>query len=291
VAELYDRFNSYTHHLGHLTKLKHPGIVEDFITAFEHSDFITKGMSNAFFREFFISSLKDEICAHVLMERPQTCLEATQRAKEAQNIVSSQTCKPSFPPCPKPTKYAPPATPLKIHKLTRDKMVERQLKGICYNCDDKYFPKHKCKEQNLFMVVTKDISKEDVVVPPMEELPSPFDLTPPSDPPYIDLVISLNSLTSFSTPQTLKLIGYIKNRKVIMLVVNVSTHNFIHCHISQEVNCYICVVNNFQIMIVNGGSMKCGGRCENVELQIVQYHLKSHIFAIDMGVYDIVLDA
>jgi hypothetical protein len=42
-------------------------------------------------------------------------------------------------------------------------------------------------------------------------------------------------------------------------------------------------------MIVNGGSMQCGGWCENVWLQIGQYHLKSHMFSIDMGGCDIVL--
>jgi hypothetical protein len=44
-------------------------------------------------------------------------------------------------------------------------------------------------------------------------------------------------------------------------------------------------------MIANGGSMKCGGRCENVHLQIGDYHLKSHMFAIDMGGCDIVFGA
>jgi hypothetical protein len=44
-------------------------------------------------------------------------------------------------------------------------------------------------------------------------------------------------------------------------------------------------------MISNGGSMKCGGRCENVCLQIGEYHLKSHLFSIDMGGCDIVLGA
>jgi hypothetical protein len=44
-------------------------------------------------------------------------------------------------------------------------------------------------------------------------------------------------------------------------------------------------------MIANGGSMKCGGCCENVHLQIGDYHLKSHMFAIDMGGCDIVLGA
>jgi hypothetical protein len=123
------------------------------------------------------------------------------------------------------------------------------------------------------------------------ESPEPTDMTPPSDPPEVEPVISLNALTRFSSPQTLKLIGYIKHRKVIILVDSGSTHNFIHRCISQETNFYICVVNNFQIMIVNGGSMKCGGRCENVCLQIGQYHMKYHMFSIDMGGCDIVLGA
>jgi hypothetical protein len=42
-------------------------------------------------------------------------------------------------------------------------------------------------------------------------------------------------------------------------------------------------------MIANGGSMKCGGCCENVCLQIGHYNLKSHMFSIDMGGCDIVL--
>jgi hypothetical protein len=35
--------------------------------------------------------------------------------------------------------------------------------------------------------------------------------------------------------------------------------------------------------------MKCGGHCEKVFLQIGRYHLKSHMFSIDMGGCDIVL--
>jgi hypothetical protein len=78
VVELYDQFDSNAHHLGRLTNLKQSEIVEDFISAFEHLDFRTEGMSNYFFRECFISGLKDEICSHVLMARPQNWLEATQ---------------------------------------------------------------------------------------------------------------------------------------------------------------------------------------------------------------------
>jgi hypothetical protein len=248
-------------------------------------------MSDAFFRECFISGLKDEIRAHVLMAQLQSWVEDTKRAKEAQQVVSSQNQKLSFIPLPKPINPTTLSTPLKIQKLTRDEMVERQLKGLCYNCDEKYFLGHKCKEQKLFMTISEDISKEDIETPLVSESPETPDITPPSDPPEVEPVISLNALTGFSSPQTLKLIGYIKHRKVIILVDSGSTHNFIHRRIAQETHCYIHAVNNFQIMIANGGSMKCGGRCENVHLQIGEYHLKSHMFAIDMGSCDIVLGA
>jgi hypothetical protein len=101
----------------------------------------------------------------------------------------------------------------------------------------------------------------------------------------------LDSLIGFSSPQNLKLIGYIKHMKFIILVDSGSTHNRIHHCLAQEIYCYICVVNYFQIMITNGGSIKCGGHCENVCLQIGHYNLKTQMFSIDMGGCDIVLGA
>jgi hypothetical protein len=130
---------------------------------------------------------------------------------------------------------------------------------------------------------------KEAYVSPMNELPQPIDFSMPSYPPKFESMVSLNVLNSFSIPQTLKLIGYIKNRKVIILVESGNTLNFIHRCIAQKINFYILAINNFQIMITNYSSMKCGGRCENVHLQISRYHLKYHMFSIDMGDCDIVL--
>jgi hypothetical protein len=49
VPEIYECFDTDTNHLGHLTKLKQSGTVEDFVVAFERLDFHTEGMSDAFF--------------------------------------------------------------------------------------------------------------------------------------------------------------------------------------------------------------------------------------------------
>jgi hypothetical protein len=158
-------------------------------------------------------------------------VEDTKRDKEAQQVVSSQNRKPSFIPRTKPINPTP-STPLKIQKFTRAEMVECQLKGLCYNCDDKCFMGHKCKEKNIFMAISEDFLEEDVEYPLVSMSPKPTNITPPSDPPEVEPIISLNSLTGFSSLQTLKLIGYIKHRKVIILVDSGSTHNFIHRRIA-----------------------------------------------------------
>ena len=79
-------------------------------------------------------------------------------------------------------------------------MDEHQLKGLCYNFDDKYFPGHKCKEQSLFIAISEDVFEEEVEAPPMAESPEPTDPNPPSNPPEVESVISMNALTSFSAP-------------------------------------------------------------------------------------------
>ena len=86
------------------------------------------------------------------MAQPQSWEEATKIAKESQQVVSSQNRKPSFIPHPKPITPTTPPAPLKIQKLTRVEMAELQLKGLCYNYDDKYFLGHNCKEQNILFI-------------------------------------------------------------------------------------------------------------------------------------------
>jgi hypothetical protein len=85
------------------------------------------------------------------------------------------------------------------------------------------------------MAISEDISEEDVETPLVSESPEITNITPSSDPPEVESIISLNYLIGFSAPQTLKLIGYIKHQKVIMLVDSGSTPNFIHHRIAQDV--------------------------------------------------------
>ena len=102
---------------------------------------------------------------------------------------------------------------------------------------------------------------------------------------------SLHALYAISTPQTLKLTSYIKHHKVVILVDCDSTHNSIHRWVAKELHNHVHPMPNFQIMIANDKIMKCGWRHENLRLQLGDYHLKTHMLAIDADGCDIVLGA
>jgi hypothetical protein len=61
------------------------------------------------------------------------------------------------------------------------------------------------------MAISEDIQEDDDDTSPVPKSPETFEINPPSDPPEVEPMISLNDLTGVSAPQTLKLIGYIKH--------------------------------------------------------------------------------
>ena len=71
----------------------------------------------------------------------------------------------------------------------------------------------------------------------------------------MSLTISCNELARITTPQTLKIEGHIKKKKVIVLIDSGSTHNFIHCKIAKELNCFLYLVPKCHVMVENGGTI------------------------------------
>jgi hypothetical protein len=59
-------------------------------------------------------------------------------------------------------------------------------------------------------------------------------------------------LARISTPQTLKIEGYIKKKKVIVLIDSGSTHNFIHYKLAKDLNFFVYPAPEFQVMIADG---------------------------------------
>ena len=77
--------------------------------------------------------------------------------------------------------------------------------------------------------------------------------------------ISYNALARITTPQTLKIEGYMK-KKVIVLIDSGSTHNFIHSMIAKDLNCFIYPTWEFQVMVADGKTINYVGKCHNINL-------------------------
>jgi hypothetical protein len=272
------------------------GSVTNFITTFEQLAIHTEGLSDEFYLECFISGLKDAIKAHVCMHHPGHLVAGMPISQGSRDHSSGPTPMHTVVPNhPHPGDTSTLTQTLKVQKVSPTEMVERRKQGLFYYCDDKYSSGHKCHEQNFFQIdASTSTSSEDI---PSYEAPDQEDAQPsvhledsvatPVEP--VEPVISLHALSGISAPQTLKIKGYIKHRLVVVLIDSGSTHNFIHRRLAEELHCFVHPVSNFQILIANGGTMKCGGHCENVKLQMGDYHLKTHMFSISMGGCDIVL--
>ena len=101
--------------------------------------------------------------------------------------------------------------------------------------------------------------------------------------------ISCNALAGITTPQTLKIEGNIKNKKVIVLIDSGSTDNFIHCKISKELNLFLYPALECQVMVANGRTINYSGKCHNIKLKMGEYVLNIPILSIPMGGSDVVL--
>ena len=82
----------------------------------------------------------------------------------------------------------------------------------------------------------------------------------------MNLTISCNALVGITTPKTLKIEGHIKRENVIVLIDLGSTHNFIHCKVAKELNCFLYPAPECQVMVENGGTINYYGIGHNIKL-------------------------
>ncbi|KAK4567431.1 hypothetical protein RGQ29_003280 [Quercus rubra] len=76
-------------------------------------------------------------------------------------------------------------------------MQARRDKGLCYNCDEKFVPGHKCKNQQVYMLETM-LELEDVEENKEAATRETQQIVPK---------ISLHELSRVDTPQTMRVRG------------------------------------------------------------------------------------
>eukprot|EP00253_Pinus_taeda_P033703 PITA_33703 len=169
-------------------------------------------------------------------------------------------------------------------RLIPQQLEEKREKGLCYSCDSKYTKGHKCAKKKLFYIDCEEEEKE-------QERSKEEDILQEQslDKEEMNPTISCNALAGITTPKTIKIEGQIKKKKVIVLIDSGSTHNFIHCKVAKELNCFLYPAPECQVMIANGGTKNCSGKCHTIKLSMGEYVLTSPMLSIPMGGVDVVL--
>jgi len=212
---------------GDLTKLKQTGTVREYQAQYEGLMSRAGRLSANQQIGGFVSGLKENIRAEVRASRPSTLIEAVGLARlfEARSVAQRKqvtmqegrriTGPSHFPPMPS-SNLSRGRSPM-VKRLNPAELKERRDRGLCFNCDEKFSPGHRCKKLFLIEGVYEeevDTGREEVAennYEEEEEVPE----------------ISIHAISRVQAPQTMKVKGSINEIQITMLVDTGSTHNFL----------------------------------------------------------------
>jgi hypothetical protein len=214
-----------------LINLKHKGSVTEHIENFQRLNIKVTDIPDGHLIDVFIGTLKDNIQHEVRLWEPKSLENAFKVARNVESKNMAMATRRTYPNIYRENNAPSPKTHQPT-RLTHQKLEERKAKGLCFNCDNKYSKGHKCGEKKLLYIDCEEEEEQEQEPSQDEnvEAISSEELTP---------TISCNALAGISTPQTLKIEGYIKKKKVIVLIDSGSTHNFIHCKLAKDLNCFV----------------------------------------------------
>lgn len=211
--------------IGDFNKLQQEGTVEEYRELFEElKSFVLhtyRFLNDEYFLKSFLTGLKPELRDLVMVQRPLTLSKAFNIAKLQESVLErgKTTLKPVSRSAYQST---PPSRALKAlpepvargglldyqgtitKRLTNEEVEDRKNRGLCINCDEKYTYGHKCKK--IFQIEGFEDGNST-----MEQLDQP---PLPEDAPHI----SLTTLGGQLSPETIKVLGKVKNDIISILV-------------------------------------------------------------------------
>lgn len=94
-------------------------------------------------------------------------------------------------------------------------------------CDEKFVLGHRCRFRHLRIML---VGNEEAEEKPREE----NDEDTPIEGPEGEINLNRSSVVGFDSPKTMKLMGSIKGKRIVILVASGATHNFLSDKLVQE---------------------------------------------------------
>ncbi|GKB10845.1 hypothetical protein Tco_0844768 [Tanacetum coccineum] len=107
--------------------------------------------------------------------------------------------------------------PKPFKRLTDAEFADKRAKGICFRCDEKFRPEHRCHGKTLQVLLVGDEDETE------DEFDGKSD-----EHVHLDMVeVSLNSVMGFTSPHTMKIRGILGDEEVVVLIDSGTTYNFL----------------------------------------------------------------
>jgi hypothetical protein len=188
-----------------LINLKQKGSITEHIENFQRLNIKVTDILDEHLIDVFIGTLKDNIQHEVRLWEPKSLENAFKVARNVESKNMAMATRRTNPNIYRENNAPSSKTPQPT-RLTPQQLEERKEKGLCFNCDSKYSKGHKCGENKLFYI---DCEEEEE----QEQEPSQDENVEAISSEELNPTISCNALVGISTPQTLKIEGYIKKKK------------------------------------------------------------------------------
>ena len=159
-------------------------------------------------------------------------------------------------------------------------MQERRALGLCYNCDEKFFPGHKCTSSRFLLL----LDDPELIAEPTEEISPTHDHTN-----TIHFHLSPQALSGTISPKTLKFTSLIPHLPVIVLIDSGSSHNILQPRIAHHLNLAISPSLPLSVMVGNGAFIKCQGICPLVDISLQNSTFTIPFYLLPIEGADVVL--
>ncbi|KAH1257825.1 hypothetical protein GmHk_03G007703 [Glycine max] len=275
---------------GALFKLTQRSSVNEYLNEFERVANRIVGLQPSFLLSCFILGLTPELRREAISLAKLQEDKLEDRRRSYRPRLLNNPPQPSQPPPPQTNPPLPtllqspnPTPKTQIKRLTPEELATKRERGLCYNCDDKWSPSHRCKAPFFLLIAEDDVPDLD---PPPQPLDDP---TSPTAPDTSHVQISFNALADTSAPEALRLYGHIHHSRLTILIDGRSTHNFVQTRVEKYLQLPLTVTPPLQVTVGNGTTIPCNQLCQRTALQIQgqTFYVDLHVLPIS-GV-DIVL--
>nr|GEZ02673.1 transposon Ty3-G Gag-Pol polyprotein [Tanacetum cinerariifolium] len=231
--------------------------------------------------------LKDEIRLEVKLMKSRRLVEAMGMARlvEENNNLARKPFTPNRNVSNPgilglaPTTRLALLAPKPIQRLSNNEARERCEKGLCYYCDDKYTPGHKCSKPQFLMI--GDAEETENKNPTNDALETQAD--------EVQGEISFHAISGTILPQTLRLPERIQNKDVVVLVDGGNTHNFVDQELVIRLGLQVDPTINFSVVVANREKLTCTGRVRNLSLFVQGCVISTDFFVLSVAACPIVL--